>query len=109
MIGWLRLTVVKICEKLGWLNIVDQHIVDQYLNPESAAIRMLEELFKNSYFMSASPTPITCIEVAKKSGYVAIRDSKDLKKKALYFTNAEWEAFVTGVKDGKFDFVENND
>ncbi|MEV6861256.1 DUF397 domain-containing protein [Streptosporangium subroseum] len=32
-----------------------------------------------------------------------LRDSKDPDGPKLYFTDAEWEAFVGGVKDGEFD------
>jgi hypothetical protein len=34
---------------------------------------------------------------------VVMRDSKKPGGPALYFTEAEWEAFIGGVKDGEFD------
>lgn len=34
---------------------------------------------------------------------VVMRDSKKPEGPALYFTEAEWEAFIEGVKDGEFD------
>lgn len=47
--------------------------------------------------------PWGCVEVARKNGQVAVRDGKNTKKKALMFDNAEWSAFVAGVKKGEFD------
>lgn len=32
-----------------------------------------------------------------------VRDSKDPEGPRLYFTPAEWEAFLLGMKDGEFD------
>nr|WP_204010230.1 DUF397 domain-containing protein [Sphaerimonospora thailandensis] len=43
--------------------------------------------------------------VVRKDGdrlYV-LRDSKDPEGPKLFFTPAEWDAFVGGVKDGEFD------
>ncbi|HYZ56227.1 MAG TPA: DUF397 domain-containing protein [Streptosporangiaceae bacterium] len=36
-----------------------------------------------------------------------MRNSSDPDGPKLYFTEAEWEAFVLGVKDGEFDIDEN--
>ena len=36
-------------------------------------------------------------------GGMAVRDSKDPAGPILFFTPAEWDAFVGGVKDGEFD------
>jgi Domain of unknown function (DUF397) len=36
---------------------------------------------------------------------VLVRDSKDPAGPVLAFTTAEWEAFVSGVKDGEFDDI----
>jgi hypothetical protein len=44
-----------------------------------------------------------CVEVARTSGYVAIRDSKDRSGPILKFTHAEWTAFTQGVRKGEFD------
>lgn len=47
------------------------------------------------------------VEVAKfDDGYRAIRDGKNPDKGILFFTPEEWEAFVLGAKDGKFDIPE---
>jgi hypothetical protein len=44
-----------------------------------------------------------CVEVAFVGGQVAMRNSKDRSGPVLVFTPAEWEAFVSGVRDGEFD------
>jgi hypothetical protein len=36
-------------------------------------------------------------------GGMAVRDAKDPEGPILFFTPAEWDAFVGGVKDGEFD------
>ena len=36
-----------------------------------------------------------------------MRNSADPEGPSLYFTEAEWEAFVLGVKDGEFDLDES--
>ncbi|MGH3517377.1 MAG: DUF397 domain-containing protein [Haloechinothrix sp.] len=45
-----------------------------------------------------------CVEVADApDGGRWLRDSKDRSHPAHYFTAAEWDAFIRGVKDGEFD------
>jgi hypothetical protein len=44
-----------------------------------------------------------CVEIAKKGGFVGVRDSKDHNGPVLGFTNLEWEVFVKAVKEGEFD------
>lgn len=44
-----------------------------------------------------------CVEVAFLPGGVAVRDSKDPAGPALRFTDAEWQAFTGGVRDGELD------
>ncbi len=44
-----------------------------------------------------------CVEVARKPGVIAVRDSKDPDGPKLAFTPAEWAAFTAGVKAGEFD------
>ncbi|MDS1268950.1 DUF397 domain-containing protein [Lipingzhangella sp. LS1_29] len=47
------------------------------------------------------------VEVAKfDDGFRAVRDGKNPEKGILFFTPAEWEAFVLGAKDGEFDIPE---
>jgi hypothetical protein len=45
-----------------------------------------------------------CIELAQLPGAgVAVRNSRDPEGPALVFTDAEFDAFLGGVKDGDFD------
>ncbi|MEV7008140.1 DUF397 domain-containing protein [Streptosporangium sp. NPDC051022] len=44
-----------------------------------------------------------CVEVIAAGGGVAVRDSKVPDGPLLWFTRAEWKAFLEGVKDGEFD------
>ena len=44
-----------------------------------------------------------CIEVAVPSGKrIAVRDSKNVHGAVLSFSSAQWNAFVAGVRTGKF-------
>ncbi|WP_239377608.1 MULTISPECIES: DUF397 domain-containing protein [unclassified Frankia] len=54
---------------------------------------------KSSY----SATQTNCVEVARTSEIIAVRDSKDPTGPVLVFTPSEWAAFVAGVSDGEFD------
>jgi hypothetical protein len=61
---------------------------------------------KDGDFMKSSwsrNNPKTCVEVAIKRQGVAVRDSKDGRKKTLFYTRAEWAAFLKGAKNGEFD------
>ncbi|OZM75187.1 DUF397 domain-containing protein [Amycolatopsis antarctica] len=45
-----------------------------------------------------------CVEVADApEGGRYLRDTKDRSRAAHFFTDAEWRAFVRGVKAGEFD------
>ncbi|GAB3481307.1 DUF397 domain-containing protein [Amycolatopsis cihanbeyliensis] len=45
-----------------------------------------------------------CVEVAEApEGGRYVRDTKDRTRPAHYFTPAEWDAFIRGVKAGEFD------
>ena len=62
------------------------------------------DLSKANWFKSTrSGGSGNCVEVAFVAEGVALRDTKDRSKPAHLFTNAEWEAFIVGAKDGEFD------
>ncbi|WP_067464850.1 DUF397 domain-containing protein [Nocardia amamiensis] len=45
-----------------------------------------------------------CVEIAHlDSGHVGVRDSKNPADGVLVFTPSEWDAFVSGTRDGEFD------
>jgi hypothetical protein len=56
---------------------------------------------KSTYSMGSGD----CVEVARlQSGDVALRDAKESDAgPVLVFTLGEWQAFISGAKDGEFD------
>jgi len=51
----------------------------------------------------SGPTGGNCVEVAfLPSGDVAMRNSRQPAGPALIFTQAEWDAFIGGARDGEF-------
>lgn len=61
--------------------------------------------FAETDFVKARQTLMrrVCVQVARKEGAVAVRDSKDESRTTLLFSNEEWKVFVEGVKAGEFD------
>lgn len=47
------------------------------------------------------------IEVAFVDDLIGMRDGHDPDGPVLVFTEAEWDAFVAGAKDGEFDLPED--
>jgi len=52
---------------------------------------------------ASGPHCDNCVEVAFVDEAIAVRDSKHPEGPVLLFTQAEWDAFVGGAKDGEFD------
>lgn len=46
-----------------------------------------------------------CVEVREIDGGIWVRDSKDPDGPQLWFTHAEWAAFLAGVRNGEFDHL----
>jgi hypothetical protein len=46
-----------------------------------------------------------CVEVALLERVIAVRDSKNPSGPALSFSPVQWNAFLDGAKDGKFDIA----
>ncbi|MEI6057922.1 MAG: DUF397 domain-containing protein [bacterium] len=59
------------------------------------------DFVKSSY--SQPGATITCVQIARKSRGVAVRDSKDPTKTTLFFNHDEWKAFLAGARAGEFD------
>ena len=70
---------------------------------ESKGFRL--DLSRAQWFKSArsGPNSDNCVEVAFVDQAIAVRDSKHPQGPVLLFTQAEWDAFVGGAKDGEFD------
>jgi hypothetical protein len=67
---------------------------------------LIRELATASWRKStrSGPDGGNCVEVAELSGgRRGVRDSKHPTGPALVFTPGEWDAFISGVKDGEFD------
>jgi hypothetical protein len=52
---------------------------------------------------TSGPDCDNCVEIAFVDEAIAIRDSRHPEGPVLLFTQAEWDAFVGGAKDGEFD------
>lgn len=62
------------------------------------------EIVSTQWRRSSRCTGGNCVEVAKVDGHYLIRDSKNLDLPPHSFTEAEWQAFVSGVKADDFTF-----
>jgi hypothetical protein len=60
----------------------------------------LDQWRKSSY-----SAVMNCVEVAFTFGSVKVRDSKNRMGPILTFSRTEWEEFLIGVREGKFDLV----
>lgn len=58
-----------------------------------------EELFRRSSFSTQG----NCVEVGNRGDHVVLRHSRHREQGTLVFSQAEWAAFVLGVKHGEFD------
>jgi Domain of unknown function (DUF397) len=62
------------------------------------------DISRASWITSSYCNNSACVQVAHLPGrMVALRDSKDTGRPAHIFDNAEWAAFISGVKAGEFD------
>jgi Domain of unknown function (DUF397) len=69
-------------------------------SPPAAELR--DAVWKKS--RHSGPTGGNCVELAHLyGGQVAVRNSRYPAGPALLFTAAEWDAFLTGAKEGEFD------
>ena len=62
--------------------------------------------FQDNEFVKSTQSQYSwnkCVMIARKDGFVGVRDSKDSEKNTLIFTNDEWEAFLDGAKKGEFE------
>ncbi len=55
---------------------------------------------------SRSGSSTNCIEVARATDLIALRDSKDPEGDQLRVGASQWGAFLKGLKDGRFHSAE---
>ena len=72
--------------------------MDQAFNGVQASLLHVAVWRKSSY---SSPSG-NCVEAAMLADGVAVRNSRFPDGPALIFTEAEWDAFVRGIKAGDF-------
>jgi hypothetical protein len=57
-----------------------------------------------NWFTSSASGDLSCVEVAHlPGGGVAVRNSKNRTITPHVFSPSEWDAFLTGVRNGEFD------
>lgn len=72
--------------------------MDQAFNVVQASLLQAATWRKSSY---SNPSG-NCVEAATLANGVAVRNSRFPDGPALVFTEAEWDAFVRGIKAGDF-------
>lgn len=55
---------------------------------------------------SRSGSSTNCVEVAQATDLIALRDSKDPEGGQLRVGEPQWEAFLKGLKNGRFRSAE---
>lgn len=80
---------------------------DRVMAEHAVAVeKMPAMLFQEHEYVSAPDTAVfskLCVQIARKDGVVAVKDSKNPTAKPLMFSNQEWTAFINGAKQGLFD------
>ena len=61
----------------------------------------------HSGFVDDKDVPVQHKDFGERA--VVMRDAKNPEGPILYFTEAEWDAFIAGVKDGEFDDLLEED
>ncbi|MEV0716993.1 DUF397 domain-containing protein [Asanoa sp. NPDC050611] len=52
-----------------------------------------------------APAELGAVEVAFVDDLIGLRNSAEPQGPVLVFTQAEWDAFVAGARDGEFDLA----
>jgi len=69
----------------------------------SAVVKKFEADLSGAQWRRSASSGEAAVEVALLDDGVAVRDSRRPEGDVLFFTPAEWDAFVGGAKDGEFD------
>jgi hypothetical protein len=65
------------------------------------------ELSPGTWRKSTASGSGNCVEVSFAAGAVLMRHSLNPEGPMLSFSLSEWEAFLTGVRDGEFDIQQS--
>ncbi|MFI5931083.1 DUF397 domain-containing protein [Actinoplanes sp. NPDC051494] len=66
-------------------------------------VKKFESDLTGAVWRRSATSEDAAVEVALLDNGVAVRDSRHPEGDVLFFTPAEWDAFVGGAKDGEFD------
>ncbi|GAA2474291.1 DUF397 domain-containing protein [Winogradskya consettensis] len=66
-------------------------------------VKKFEADLSGAVWRRSAKSEEAAVEVALLDNGVAVRDSRRPEGDVLFFTPAEWDAFVGGAKDGEFD------
>jgi hypothetical protein len=66
-------------------------------------VKKFEADLSGAVWRRSAASEDAAVEVALLDDGVAVRDSRSPDGDVLFFTPAEWDAFVGGAKDGEFD------
>lgn len=75
------------------------HAMDELEGAISAPRNRNDLIWRKSSFSNTG----ACVEIAHWRSLVLVRDTKDRTGPLLEFTESEWAAFLSGVRDGQFD------
>ncbi|HSX02386.1 MAG TPA: DUF397 domain-containing protein [Candidatus Saccharimonadia bacterium] len=78
----------------------NSHQTTSVMHPTKGRVDLAQAQWRKSQLSGAIGN---CVEVAFVDHHVAVRDTKDRDGGTLLFTQAEWAAFVGGVRNGEFD------
>lgn len=77
------------------------------INPHQQSEQSVQDWQRDEFFKSSfsGESPDTCVEVGRRPGAVAVRDSKQTWKDSplLEFAPDGWKTFLLGAKAKKFD------
>jgi hypothetical protein len=66
-------------------------------------VRTVERLRNSTFRKSDKSGDLGCVEVAFVEDAAGVRDTYDRSGPMLVFAGQEWRAFVSAVRDGRFD------
>ncbi|MDT3439782.1 MULTISPECIES: DUF397 domain-containing protein [unclassified Pseudofrankia] len=75
--------------------------MNKYAKPSLTDVDVAQLRWRTSSYSNGAGG--MCVEVAPLGHGVAVRDSKNPAGPVLAFSAAEWDAFLSGARDGEFN------